>query len=201
MKDLEKELRKMKTVTAPAGITERFATRAAGQGVADVSYATVDSPIGRLLAAVTRQGLVRLGFPSESHDGILEGLSQRISPRVVEAPGQVDDVRRQLDEYFAGSRQQFTVPLDWALMQGFARSVLQRTNEIPYGQVRTYREVAALAGNAKASRAAGNALGSNPIPIIVPCHRVLRTGGALGGYGGGLEVKRLLLDLEAGGGR
>jgi len=197
MSDVEKELRRMKAVTTPADVAERFASQAAGQGHADVAYATIDSPVGRLLAAVTRQGLARLGFGTESHDEILEDLSRRISPRVVEAPGRVDDVRRQLDEYFAGSRQRFTLPLDWALMQGFARHVLRRTSEIPYGEVRTYRQVATLAGNERASRATGNALGSNPIPIVVPCHRVIRTGGGLGGYGGGLEVKRLLLDLEA----
>ena len=198
MKDLERELRGMKTVTTPADVAERFATKAAEEGHVDVAYATIDSPIGRLLAAVTRTGLARLGFGQESHDTILEDLSRRISPRVVEAPGRVDDVRRQLDEYFSGSRQRFTLPLDWALMQGFARKVLQRTNEIPYGQVRTYRQVAELAGNERASRATGNALGSNPIPIVVPCHRVIRTGGGLGGYGGGLEIKQLLLDLESG---
>ena len=198
MKDLEKELHAMKTVTTPADVAERFSARAAEEGHVDVAYATVDSPIGRLLAAVTRQGLARLGFGQESHDTILEDLSRRISPRVVEAPGRVDDVRRQLDEYFAGSRQRFTLPLDWALMQGFARKVLQRTNEIPYGEVRTYRQVAELAGNERASRATGNALGSNPIPIVVPCHRVIRTGGGLGGYGGGLEIKQLLLNLESG---
>jgi len=201
VKDLERELRAMKTETTTtdaADAAERFASRAADEGHIDVAYATVDSPIGRLLAAVTRQGLARLGFGQESHDTILEDLSRRISPRVVEAPGRVDDVRRQLDEYFAGSRQRFTLPLDWALMQGFARKVLQRTNEIPYGEVRTYRQVAELAGNDRASRATGNALGSNPIPIIVPCHRVIRTGGGLGGYGGGLEIKQLLLDLESG---
>jgi methylated-DNA-[protein]-cysteine S-methyltransferase len=198
MKDLEKELRAMKTVATPADVAERFSARAAEEGHIDVAYATVDSPIGRLLAAVTRTGLARLGFGQESHDDILEDLSRRISPRVVEAPGRVDDVRRQLDEYFAGSRQRFTLPLDWALMQGFARKVLQRTNEIPYGEVRTYRQVADLAGNDRASRATGNALGSNPIPIVVPCHRVIRTGGGLGGYGGGLEITQLLLDIESG---
>jgi methylated-DNA-[protein]-cysteine S-methyltransferase len=186
------------TTTDAADAAERFVSRAADEGHIDVAYATVDSPIGRLLAAVTRQGLARLGFGQESHETILEDLSRRISPRVVEAPGRVDDVRRQLDEYFAGSRQRFTLPLDWALMQGFARKVLQRTNEIPYGEVRTYRQVAELAGNERASRATGNALGSNPIPIVVPCHRVIRTGGGLGGYGGGLEIKQLLLDLESG---
>jgi methylated-DNA-[protein]-cysteine S-methyltransferase len=191
-------MKTLTTTTEAAHAAERFASRAADEGHIDVAYTTVDSPIGRLLAAVTRQGLARLGFGQESHDTILEDLSRRISPRVVEAPGRVDDVRRQLDEYFAGSRQRFTLPLDWALMQGFARKVLQRTNEIPYGEVRTYREVAELAGNERASRATGNALGSNPIPIVVPCHRVIRTGGGLGGYGGGLEIKQLLLDLESG---
>src|SRR5205807_2596337 len=141
---------------------ERFSTRAADDGLIDVAYTTVDTPVGRLLAAVTRQGLARLAFGGESQDAVLEDLSRRVSPRVVEAPGRVDDVRRQLDEYFSGSRQRFTLPLDWALMQGFARQVLRRTSEIPYGEVRTYREVATLAGNDRASRATGNALGSNP---------------------------------------
>jgi methylated-DNA-[protein]-cysteine S-methyltransferase len=199
MNELEKALRATRPRDPkPAALAaERFASRAADDGLIDVAYTTVDTPVGRLLAAVTRQGLARLAFGGESRDAVLEDLSRRISPRVVEAPGRVDDVRRQLDEYFEGSRHEFTLPLDWALIQGFARKVLTNTAQIPYGEVRTYREVATLAGNDKASRATGNALGSNPIAIVVPCHRVVRTGGGLGGYGGGLPNKQLLLDLES----
>jgi methylated-DNA-[protein]-cysteine S-methyltransferase len=195
--DLEAALRALghdKEAAMQAAV--RFQERAAADGLADVAYATVDSPAGRLLAAVTRKGLARLAFGNQDADAVLEDLSRRLSPRVVEAPAKLDDVRRQLDEYFAGSRRDFTVPLDWALMRGFAKRVLEATHRIPYGSVSTYRDVATAAGNPRASRAAGNALGGNPIAIVVPCHRVLRTGGALGGYGGGLPVKQLLLDLE-----
>jgi methylated-DNA-[protein]-cysteine S-methyltransferase len=174
----------------------RLAERAAAEGFADVSYSAADSPFGTLLVAATTRGLVRVAFPEESIDGVLEGIARRLSPRIVEARATLDPVRRELDEYFAGSRRRFGVALDWALIGPFGRRVLGVTSEIPYGGVLSYAEVAAEAGSPRGFRAAGNALGSNPIPIVIPCHRVLRSGGALGGYGGGLERKRWLLELE-----
>ncbi len=174
----------------------RVADRAAAEGLADVSYSTVDSPLGTLLAASTKRGLVRLAFPEESVDSVLERLARAISPRIVESAGPLDGVRRELDDYFSGSRRRFDLPLDWSLIGPFGRKVLHATSEIPYGGVLSYAEVAAEAGSPRGSRAAGNALGSNPIPIVIPCHRVLRSGGAIGGYGGGLDRKRYLLRLE-----
>jgi methylated-DNA-[protein]-cysteine S-methyltransferase len=182
--------------TAAAAAARRLARRIADEGLADVSYAPVDSPFGPLLVAATKRGLVKLAFPEEDVDGVLERLAQRVSPRIVAADAQLDPVRRELDEYFGGRRRGFALPLDWTLVGPFGRRVLGVTAEIPYGGVLSYAEVAAEAGSPRGSRAAGNALGSNPIPIVVPCHRVLRSGGALGGYGGGLDRKRYLLELE-----
>ncbi|HEY2141201.1 MAG TPA: methylated-DNA--[protein]-cysteine S-methyltransferase [Solirubrobacteraceae bacterium] len=179
-----------------AAAARRVSRRASADGLADVSYAPVDSPFGTLHAAVTNRGLVRVAFPEESVDTVLERLSQRLSPRIVEAPAALDSVRRELDEYFDGRRHDFDVPLDWTLIGPFGRRVLHVTAEIPYGGVLSYAEVAAEAGSPRGSRAAGNALGANPIPIVIPCHRVLRSGGALGGYGGGPDRKRMLLELE-----
>jgi methylated-DNA-[protein]-cysteine S-methyltransferase len=181
---------------AAAAAANRLSARAAAEGLADISYAPVDSPFGTLHAAATKRGLVRLAFPEESVDTVLERLARRLSPRIVEAPASLDPVRRELEEYFAGGRRSFDLPLDWALIGPFGRRVLHVTAEIPYGGVLSYAEVAAEAGSPRGSRAAGNALGSNPMPIVIPCHRVLRSGGALGGYGGGLERKRYLLELE-----
>lgn len=181
---------------APAPPTDVLVERADREGLVDVAYDAVDSPIGTLLVATTDEGLVRISFHSEAEDLVLEELARRVSPRVVKAPRRVAAVARELDEYFAGRRKDFDVPLDWRLVGPYARKVLTATAAIPFGQVSTYREVARKAGNPAASRAAGNALGSNPIPVVVPCHRVLRTGGGLGGYGGGLDVKELLLRLE-----
>ena len=175
---------------------KRVSERAAADGLADISYAPVDSPFGTLHAATTKRGLVRVAFPEESVESVLERLARGISPRIVEAPASLDAVRRELDEYFSGRRQAFEIPLDWSLIGPFGRRVLGATAEIPYGGHLSYAEVAAEAGSPRGSRAAGNALGSNPIPIIIPCHRVLRSGGALGGYGGGLDRKRYLLELE-----
>jgi methylated-DNA-[protein]-cysteine S-methyltransferase len=181
---------------AIADAAGRLAERAAREELLDVAYATVDSPFGRLLAASTPRGLVRLAFPEEDEDAVLERLAKRLSPRVLRAPGRFDTVARQLDEYFAGSRRAFETDLDWTLIGPFGRKVLGVTAAIPYGSVLTYQEVAGEAGSPRGSRAAGNALGSNPIPIVIPCHRVLRTGGNLGGYGGGPDRKRWLLELE-----
>jgi methylated-DNA-[protein]-cysteine S-methyltransferase len=180
-----------------AEAARRVARRAAEEGLADVVYAPVSSPFGELLLATTQRGLVRLAFPEENVDSVLERIARRVSPRIVEAPARLESARRELEEYFAGSRQRFDLALDWSLVGGpFGRKVLRVTSEIPYGGVLSYGEVAADAGSPRGSRAAGNALGSNPIPIVVPCHRVLHSGGGLGGYGGGLERKRWLLELE-----
>ena len=174
---------------------ERFAALAAESGLVDVAYATVDSPVGPLLVAGTRRGLVELAYDPDL-DRELSRLSTRISPRVLEAPAKLDPVRRELDEYFSGRRLEFDLPIDWRLTSGFTQRVLRATARVPYGSVSTYRDMASAAGNERAVRAAGNALGANPIPIVVPCHRILRTGGALGGYGGGPERKEFLLRLE-----
>jgi methylated-DNA-[protein]-cysteine S-methyltransferase len=185
--------------TLPNGLLERLAARAAHAGLLDVAYARVDSPVGPLIAARTPRGLARLAY--EDHNGgldvILETLAQRLSPRVLEAPAQLDDVRRQLDEYFTGRRDAFDLPVDLALVTtDFGRAVLRGARAIPFGQTRSYRDLAGAAGNARAVRAAGTALGRNPVPIVVPCHRVLRVGGGLGGYTGGVDKKELLLTLE-----
>jgi methylated-DNA-[protein]-cysteine S-methyltransferase len=183
----------------PAGLLERLSARAAREGLLDVAYARVDSPVGSLIAARTSRGLARLAY--EDHNGgldaVLEDLAQRLSPRVLEAPAQLDDVRRQLDEYFAGRRDAFDLPVDLSLVRTeFGRAVLRGTAAIPFGQTRSYTDLAGAAGNPRAVRAAGTALGHNPVPIVVPCHRVLRLGGGLGGYTGGVARKRLLLGLE-----
>jgi methylated-DNA-[protein]-cysteine S-methyltransferase len=181
---------------AAAAAAGRLNRRIGAEGLADVSYAPLDSPFGTLLLAATKRGLVRLAFPEEPVDSLLERLAHTLSPRIVETSDGLDSMRRELDEYFGGRRRRFELPLDWALVGSFGRRVLRVTAEIPYGGVLSYAEVAADAGSPRASRAAGNALGANPIPIVIPCHRVLRSGGALGGYGGGVERKRWLLELE-----
>ena len=175
----------------------RLVRRAIDEGVADVVFAELDSPIGSLLVASTPRGVVKISFGNEDNDVVLDQLAVRLSPRVLEAPNRLDHVRRQLEEYFTGKRRDFDLDLDWSLTRhGFAERVLQATARIPYGRMSTYRDVAHEAGNRAATRAAGNALGSNPIPVVVPCHRVVRTGGGLGGYGGGLPTKEFLLRLE-----
>lgn len=179
-----------------ARLADRAAARAAEQGLADVAYATADTPLGTLLVASTSRGLVRVGFPTEGPEDFLADLAARISPRVVEAPAQLDEVRRELEEYFERERREFDLPIDWRLSSGFRSKVLHDIARIPYGETATYAEMAARAGSPNAYRAAGSACGSNPIPVVVPCHRVLATGGGLGGYGGGLEVKEYLLRLE-----
>jgi methylated-DNA-[protein]-cysteine S-methyltransferase len=163
-----------------------------------VAYAQIDTPIGRLVAASTEHGLLRLAYEDFNGglDAVLDHLALRVSPNVVEAPERLDRLRRELDEYFEGRRQGFDVPLDWSLTSGFTQRVLEATARIPFGATSSYAGVAADAGSPKATRAAGNALGSNPLPIVVPCHRVLRSGGRLGGYTGGLDKKEHLLALE-----
>jgi methylated-DNA-[protein]-cysteine S-methyltransferase len=170
---------------------------AAAAGLLDVAYATLDSPVGRLLVAATPHGLVRVAYLDFSgEDAVLEALAARVSPRVIAAP--LDEPRRELDEYFAGRRRHFELRLDWQLVRGFSRRVLEATAHVPYGSVSTYKRVAGEAGNERASRAAGNALGANPLPVVVPCHRILHSTGGLGGYTGGLERKRTLLARERG---
>lgn len=181
------------------GAARRFAESAVARGLADVSYARTDSPFGSLLLAASERGLLRVAFPEEDPEQVLERLSRRVSPRIVEVPAQLDRARRELEQYFAGGRRSFELPIDWALVGPFGRRVLGAASRIPYGEVLTYAQVAAEAGSPRGSRAAGNALGANPIPIVVPCHRVLRATGALGGYAGGLERKRFLLELEGAG--
>ena len=200
MKDIDDALRNAAGRLPAAGPSPRtldsLAARAGQEGLIDVAYAQVDSPLGPLTAAVTPRGLVRLAYPERPLDAVIADLAQEISPRVLEAPGRLDGVRRELDEYFEGRRRSFETPIDWALTRGFFRKVLEATARIGYGQVSTYAEVAEHAGSARAVRATGNGLGSNPIAVVVPCHRVLRSGGGLGGYTGGIERKQYLLALE-----
>lgn len=183
---------------AASAAATRFAASAAARGEAEVTYATVDSPIGRLVAVRTRAGLAMLSY--EDHHGgvdkVLDTVAHRLSPKLLESPGGLDDVRRQLDEYFSGARTTFALALDWTLTTDFTRRILQATCAVPFGATATYAQVAAEAGNAKASRAAGRALGANPIPIVVPCHRIVGTSGRLTGYTGGLHRKIALLELE-----
>src|SRR5215210_8283 len=171
--------------------------RAEEEGLVDVAYTSVDSPLGPLVVASTPKGLVRVSYTEFRGEGdVLEELARRVSPRVLEAPARLDGVRRELDEYFEGRRQRFDTPIDWSQLAGFTREVLRATARIGFGEVSSYAGVAEAAGSPRAVRAAGNALGANPMPVVVPCHRVLRTGGALGGYTGGLERKEFLLRLE-----
>ena len=174
----------------------RMRERAAAEGLLDVAYTTADSPYGPLLLASTPKGLVRVGLPNQDYDKLLEELARKVSPRVLEAAAPLDEARRELDRYFAGERERFELPLDWSLTGGFQLKVQRQINRIPYGQTRTYTEMARRAGNERAVRAAGTACGRNPLPVVVPCHRVLRSSGGLGGYGGGLPMKEGLLALE-----
>jgi len=179
----------------------KLLSRAEAEGLVDVAYTDFDSPIGKLTVAATDRGLMRVVFDREDTDTALGEIADQVSPRVLESPARLDLVRRELEEYFEGRRQDFDLPLDWALVRSpFRRRVLQHTAGIPYGQLETYREVAVAAGNVKAVRATGGALGSNPIPVVVPCHRVVGADGRLTGYAGGLDIKRFLLAHEGTGG-
>ena len=177
-------------------LRERVVARAADEGLLDVAYASVDSPFGPLLLAATPRGLVRVGLPAQDREALLGDLAARVSPRVLEAPARLDRARRELELYFEGRLRDFDLPLDWRLSRDFRRRALRAVARIPYGRTRTYTQVATTAGNSLAVRAAGTACGTNPIPIVVPCHRVLRSSGGLGGYGGGLPMKEALLALE-----
>ena len=195
MNNIETTLRRAaeRLPSAPPELSGRAET----EGLVDVAYTSVDSPLGPLLVAASPKGLVRVSYSDpRGPDHVIEQLAERISPRVLEAPARLDPVRRELDEYFAGRRTEFETPIDWSHLAGFTRKVLRATARIAFGETSTYAGVASRAGSPRAMRAAGNALGANPMPVIVPCHRVLRTGGALGGYTGGIERKEYLLRLE-----
>jgi methylated-DNA-[protein]-cysteine S-methyltransferase len=180
-----------------ARLHARLAAAAERDDLLDVAYRTVDSPIGTLLIAATPTGLVRVAFSSEGHDDVLQNLSDRISSRVLHAPARLDAVTRQLDEYFAGSRHSFDVPLDWQLSKGFRRVVLEHlAADISYGSTASYGTLARLSGSPRAVRAVGTTCATNPIPVVVPCHRVVRSDGTMGNYRGGPAAKRALLDLE-----
>lgn len=177
-------------------LRDRLAVGAQREDILDVAYRTVDSPVGPLLLAATDLGLVRIAYACENHEAVLQTLSDRISPRILNAPTRLDATVRELDEYFAGRRQSFDIPLDWQLSAGFRRTVLNQLPSIGYGHTATYAALAQLAGNPKAVRAVGTACGTNPLPVVVPCHRVIRSDGAIGGYLGGVDAKRTLLALE-----
>jgi methylated-DNA-[protein]-cysteine S-methyltransferase len=175
----------------------RLGDEAERHGLLDVAYRIVDTPIGPLLLAATRDGLVRVAFACEDHDTVLGVLARRVSPRILQAPARLDQVAYQLDEYFAGARRNFEVPLDLRLARGFRRLVLDQLRTIPYGATRSYAGIAIASGSPGAVRAVGSACATNPVPLVVPCHRVIRSDGAFGQYLGGTEMKRALLDLEA----
>jgi methylated-DNA-[protein]-cysteine S-methyltransferase len=179
-----------------ARLHERLAEAATGERLIDVAYRTLDTPIGSLLLAATEEGLVRVGFAVEDHNSVLESLASTVSPRILRAPGRLDGVARELDEYFAGQRWNFDVPLDLRLSRGFRRLVLEHLPEIGFGATESYSEVAKAVGKPTAIRAAGTACATNPLPVVIPCHRVVRSDGSFGGYLGGTEAKRYLLEHE-----
>ena len=178
-------------------LRERLGLAAETEGLLDVAYTIIDSPVGPLLLAATPKGLVRVAYDVEDHDRVLETLTQQISPRVLRAPKRLDVAARELDEYFGRKRRAFDLPIDMSLSRGFRQLVQRHLPEIGYGQTRTYGQVAALVGNPKAVRAVGTACATNPLPVVVPCHRVLKADGTPGGYVGGPAVKMALLSLEA----
>ena len=198
MRTMQRELKGLVTELGDrsAELAAGFETAARSRGLVDVAYSFVGSPFGDLLVAMTKQGLIRIDYPNHDFDESLEELAAKVSPRVLESARSTERVRRELEEYFERKRRSFTVDVDLSLVHGFTRKVLEQAARIPFGAVSTYREMATRAGSPRAVRAAGNALGSNPIPIVVPCHRVVRTGGGLGGYTGGIDRKVTLLRLE-----
>jgi methylated-DNA-[protein]-cysteine S-methyltransferase len=197
--ELERALREAQgpAPTAWERMRRDLAGAAERSGLIDVAFERHESPLGTIIVGATREGLVRVGLPAEDEGAVLQQLAERVSARVLHASREsLTQTRRELDEYFGHNRQTFDIPLDWRLTSGFRREVLRATAEIPYGETASYRDVATRAGSPGATRAAGSALATNPLPIVVPCHRVLRTGGGLGGYAGGLEAKTALLHLE-----
>jgi methylated-DNA-[protein]-cysteine S-methyltransferase len=175
----------------------RLAADADREGLLDLSYRTVDSPFGPLLLAASPEGLVRVAFELEDHGAVLDRLATLVSPRILRSPRRTEDAARQLDEYFDGRRRDFDLPVDLQLVRGFRRAVISHLREIPYGRTESYAAVARAAGNPAAVRAAGSACARNPIPVVVPCHRVVRSDGSIGQYGGGTEMKAALLEMEA----
>jgi len=178
-------------------LRRRLAIAAEDEGLLDVAYRSIDSPLGPLLLAATSVGLVRVAFASEDHDVVLSTLATAISPRVLRSERRTDGVARQLDEYFAGRRRAFDVPVDLRLVHGFRRDVIASLPAIAYGTTQSYADVAAAAGNPRAVRAVGSACAHNPVPVVVPCHRVVRSDGSIGQYLGGVDAKVALLSLEA----
>ncbi len=181
-------------MSVPAILDERFRAAAAAEGLIDVAYDLVDSPIGALLVAVTERGLCRIGFDAEP-DRDLDPLARLFGAKVLRAPKAVDEPRRELSEYFDGSRTAFDTPID-VRFDAFRLRVMDELARVPYGEVTTYGALAARAGNPRAARAVGTFMNRNPIPIVLPCHRVVGANGSLVGYGGGLERKERLLQLE-----
>lgn len=173
---------------------DELARRAHAADLLDVAWTMIDTPCGELLLAGSSAGLVAVGL--RDPDELLQRVAEQVSPRVIEAPAQLDESRRQFDEYFEGRRTTFDLELDWTLSHGFRRDVLHELVRVPYGEVVTYAELARRADKPKAVRAVGSAMATNPLPVVVPCHRVVRTGGSLGNYGGGVEMKRWLLTME-----
>ncbi|MFC4590842.1 methylated-DNA--[protein]-cysteine S-methyltransferase [Sphaerisporangium corydalis] len=182
---------------AMARLHERLVERARQEGVLDVAYRTLDTPVGTLLLAATAQGLVKVAYAVQDHDAVLRQLAGSVSPRILSAPARLDDTSRQIDEYFAGRRTRFELPLDWRLSTGFRREVLRHLCDIGYGRTESYAQVASAAGSPRAVRAVGTACATNPLPLVVPCHRVVRSDGSAGGYAGGADAKHTLLALEA----
>lgn len=176
---------------------ERLVTAAQRERLLDVAYRTLDTPVGTLLLAATEEGLVRVAYDREDHDAVLATLADLVSPRILRAPARLDGAATQLTEYFDGGRRRFELPVDFRLSRGFRRAVLAHLPEIGYGRTESYAQVAAAAGSPKAVRAVGTACATNPLPVVVPCHRVVRSDGSYGGYVGGADVKRTLLTLEA----
>jgi len=178
-------------------LRDRLAASADAQGILDVAYRTLDTPVGTLLLAATETGLVRVAYETEGHDKVLATLAARVSPRILHAPKRLDAAAREIDEYFAGLRHGFDLPLDFSLSKGFRRTVLDHLSDIAYGHTASYAAVAAAAGHPRAVRAVGTACATNPLPVVVPCHRVVRSDGSVGGYAGGPAAKQALLRLEA----
>ena len=182
-------------MTVPAKLDARFRDAAAAEGLLDVAYDLVDTPVGPLLVAVTDRGLCEISYDPEP-EREAEALARAFGVRVLRSPRPTDEARRQLDEYFAGERRSFELPVDLRLARDFGRTVLEELARVPYGELTTYGTLAARAGRPRAARAVGTVMNRNPVPIVLPCHRVVGSTGALVGYGGGLERKRALLELE-----
>jgi methylated-DNA-[protein]-cysteine S-methyltransferase len=195
-------MRELVNATTPTAeslerLHRRLEQTAAAEGILDLAYTTIDSPVGSLLLAATEAGLVRVAYAIEDHDRVLETLADRVSARILRSPRRLDAAAAELDEYFSGRRRSFDLPLDLSLSSGFRRLVQHHLPDIAYGSTESYKQVAEQVGNPRAVRAVGTACATNPLPVVVPCHRVLRSDGTLGGYIGGLDAKRALLELES----